>query len=149
MQFKTNIEKLRDNKINFSFNLCITKENQHLKKEMMDYYRTYNPCAINCSYIFDEKFDFSVLYPKKIKPANFFHNLKHNPCIDGKITIYENGNIGTCPLMRNNIIPPRSTHSQIIYRGYYPLGNIRIASCKPSVNLLYEVNNYGKKGIWF
>jgi hypothetical protein len=35
------------------------------------------------------------------------------------------------------------------YRGYYPLGNIRIASCKPSVNLLYEVNNYEKKGIWF
>ena len=104
MQFKTNIEKLRDNKINFSFNLCITKENQHLKKEMMDYYRTYNPCAISCSYIFDEEFDFSVLYPKKIKPANFLHNLKHNPCIHGKITIYENGNIGTCPLMRNNII---------------------------------------------
>lgn len=46
-------------------------------------------------------------------------------------------------------LPPRSTHSQIIYRGYYPLGNIRIASCKPSVNLLYEVNNYEKKGIWF
>lgn len=104
VKYRHNIEKLVQNNIPFYFNICITKENQEFVNEINNYLQQYNPIGIEHSYIFYDGFDCSTLYPKRVSPLNFLNNLKHHACINGKITIYENGDIGTCPLMRKNII---------------------------------------------
>ena len=107
------LQILRDNDAKFILYLALTEKNYRLKEEMRNFYEPYKPTKILYKYIYQETKDkeFNKLLvcnpfneDMRIDDKQFFHNLDKHPCLFGKITVFLNGDIGVCPMMRENII---------------------------------------------
>jgi len=107
------LQILRDNDAKFILYLALTEKNYRLKEEMRNFYEPYKPTKILYKYIYQETKDkeFNKLLvcdpfneDMRIDDKQFFHNLDKHPCLFGKFTVFLNGDIGVCPMMRENII---------------------------------------------
>lgn len=107
------IELLKKNSIPYYFNICFHINNFKQKNEILNMATKLSPNGFVSSYIFDN-LDDKNYYNEIIGSLNentlftnehtFFNNMRHHPCLYGKITVFSDGKIGVCPMMPNNII---------------------------------------------
>lgn len=107
------IELLKENSIPYYFNVCFHISNIKQKNEILNMASQLTPNGFVSSYIFDNlddknyydeiisSLDENQLYTNE---HTFFNNMRHHPCLYGKISVFSNGKIGVCPMMPDDII---------------------------------------------
>ncbi len=79
---------------------------------MVAYYKLFNPLGMQFSFIHelgDDTVYNELLFSDKSAQScftdlSFFHNVDFHPCLNGKLSVFRNGDVTVCPMMRNEKI---------------------------------------------
>nr|WP_154958782.1 radical SAM protein [Paenibacillus xylanexedens] len=110
--FYENMNKLKKTGISFYFNVVLNKMNYMFREEMVAYYKLFNPLGMQFSFIHelgDDTVYNELLFSDKSAQScftdlSFFHNVDFHPCLNGKLSVFRNGDVTVCPMMRNEKI---------------------------------------------
>lgn len=107
------LQVLHDKEAKFIVYINLIEKNYQLRERMREFFEQYKPIKILYKYIYqeteDEEFNKQLICNPftenmRIDDKQFFHNLDKHPCLFGKITVFLNGDIGVCPMMREDTI---------------------------------------------
>lgn len=109
---KENIVEIINNKIPVYFNICLTPEVFKGIDVFEEFISEIKPTGYSYSYIHfdsDNAEYMKALYDIKIKISSFsdlffFHAERFHPCLYGKLTVFADGTVTVCPLMKNESI---------------------------------------------
>jgi len=109
-EYENNIRLI--NKENLFFNLLITPHTYQSREDIIEYLKAFEPKGMICSYIFEETNDDtynSIIMDTKfrsncISDMQFFNNVNFHPCLNNMLTLFSNGDVGVCPMMRDDTI---------------------------------------------
>jgi radical SAM protein with 4Fe4S-binding SPASM domain len=110
--FYENMNKLKNTGISFYFNVVLNKINYIFREEIVDFYKHFNPLGMQLSFIHEIGEDpvyNELLFSDKgtqscFTDLSFFHNVDFHPCLNGKLSVFRNGDVTVCPMMRNETI---------------------------------------------
>lgn len=130
--------------IPFYFNVVLNKINYKFREEIVEYYKQFNPLGMQCSFIHetgDDPVYNELLYSDKgagscFTDLSFFHNVDFHPCLNGKLSVFRNGDVTVCPMMRDerigNVV--KDTFKQIVekrkYQEYWTYTLDKVDSCQ-------------------
>ncbi|HEY2495279.1 MAG TPA: radical SAM protein [Paenibacillus sp.] len=142
--FYKNMNKLKITGISFYFNVVLNKMNYKFREEIIEYYKHFNPLGMQYSYIHETGDDSAyneLLYSDKeagscFTDLSFFHNVDFHPCLNGKLSVFRNGDVTVCPMMRDEVIGNvlKDSFRQIVdkrkYQEYWTYTLAKVDSCQ-------------------
>lgn len=144
-QLNNNIEKLRIRNIPYFFNLLLCKESYKYADQIYAYYSTKGSSGIFMDFVHnfndDEFLSYILKYEAKelcssVNEIEFFNNIKNHPCLNGKLSIFLDGDISICPMMKKKSIGNIKENSisymleNNFHREYWDKTLSNIESCK-------------------
>lgn len=110
--FSNNMEILKKTGIPFYYNIILNTINYEFREEIVEYYQLFNPLGLQYSYIHeigDDPVYNNLLLSDKgayscFTDLSFFHNVDFHPCLNGKLSVFKNGDVTVCPMMREEVI---------------------------------------------
>ncbi|GIP20259.1 radical SAM protein [Paenibacillus sp. J22TS3] len=142
--FYENMNKLKKTGIPFYFNVILNKINYTFREEIVEYYKQFNPLGMQFSLIHetgDDPVYNELLFSDKgegscFTDLSFFHNVDFHPCLNGKLSVFRNGDVSVCPMMRDEVIGNvlKDTFKQIVdkrkYQEYWTYTLDKVDSCQ-------------------
>lgn len=140
-----NIKLLQNSSVPFYFSVCLCSKNYKHINEINNYLTSFNAYDITYGYIYEDMINEDY---KKIVYANletsksawdcntFFHKSEHHPCMYGKLSIFQNGDITVCPMMKDEVIANINETSifdllqRKLQNKYWNLSSNKIEHCK-------------------
>lgn len=139
---KRNIVEIINNKIPVYLNICLTPKVFREIDLFEEFISAINPVGYNFSYIYLDSANteyMKALYDIRISHFSdifFFHSERFHPCLYGKLTVFADGNVTVCPLMKEesiNNIRNNSFESIFMeqdYLRYWEMNLGKIDGCK-------------------
>lgn len=140
-----NVKFLEKSNVPFYFNVCLCSKNYKHLYNLNNYLAAFHPYDITYGYIYDDMLNEDY---KKVVYANlelakstwdcntFFHNSEHHPCMYGKLSIFQNGDVTVCPMMKDEVIANINETSicdllkRRLQNKYWNLSSNKIENCK-------------------